>query len=143
MVYVKTMAMIKWWYTFSFLLTIVMIGQAQNVINLSPSIEKMLAVYEAKNKSQETIKAWRIQVAALSDRREMENEKARFENIFPYYKLEWLHDNPYYILKIKDAAFKEKLDALTLLHLIKRGYPSALVILDDVKPEKILNSTNF
>lgn len=123
--------------------TVMMTGQAQNVIDLSPNIEKMLSIYAAKNKSQETIKAWRIQVAALSDRREMENEKTRFENIFPYYEVEWLHDNPYYILKIKDAAFKDKLDALTLLHRIKRRYPSALVILDDVKPEKILNSTNF
>ena len=135
--------MIKYGCTLCLVLTASVMGQAQNVINISPNVQQMLAVYAARNKSQATIRAWRIQVAALSDRREMENEKTRFENIFPYYKVEWFHDNPYYILKIRDAAFKEKLDALTLLHRIKRRYPSALVILDDVKPEKILNSSNF
>ena len=113
---------------------------AQNVLTKSPELERMLSVYAQKNKSQETIKAWRIQVAALSDRREMEKEKTRFENIFPYYRLEWIYDNPYYILKVKDATFKQKLDALNLLHRIKRRYPSALLILDDVKRDKILNS---
>ncbi|NND34525.1 MAG: SPOR domain-containing protein [Saprospiraceae bacterium] len=123
----------------TFFFACVVLLPAQNVIIKSPELEHMLALYAQRNKNQETIKAWRIQVAALSDRREMEKEKIRFENIFPYYRLEWIHDNPYYILKIKDAVFKQKLDALTLLHRIKRRYPSALVILDDVKPDKILN----
>ena len=104
------------------LIASILLLPAQSVVVKSPEVERMLALYAQKNKSQETIKAWRIQIAALSDRREMESEKIRFENIFPYYRLEWIHDNPYYILKIKDAVFKQKLDALTLLHRVKRRY---------------------
>lgn len=116
---------------------------AQNEIIMSASVQQMLNTFAARNKGQETIKAWRIQVAAVSDRRDMENEKTRFENIYPDLRLEWIYDNPYYILKLRDAAFKEKLEAYNLLHRIKRRYPSALLVLDDVKPEKVLNNPDF
>ena len=109
----------------------------------APKSTECLRVFAAKNKSQETIKAWRIQVVAVSDRREMENEKSRFENIYPTMRLEWIYDNPYYILKLRDAAFKEKLDALNLLHRIKHRYPAALVVLDDVKPEKVFSNPDL
>ncbi|MCB0686065.1 MAG: hypothetical protein KDC53_06060 [Saprospiraceae bacterium] len=117
--------------------------EAQNEVIMSPTIQKMLNTFATKNKSQATIKAWRIQVTAVSDRRDMENEKTRFENIFPNLRLEWTFDNPYYILKLRDAAFKEKLEAYNLLHRVKRRYPSALLVLDDVEPEKVLYNPSF
>lgn len=117
--------------------------EAQSEVVINPTIQQMLSNFAAKNKAQETIRAWRIQVAALSDRREMENEKTRFENIYPYMELEWTYDNPYYILKLRDAAFKDKLTAYNLLHRIKQRYPSALLVLDDVKPEKVLNNPDY
>jgi hypothetical protein len=116
---------------------------AQSEVVRSAEIDRMLAVFAAKNKSQQTIKAWRIQVVAVSDRREMENEKSRFENIYPTMHLEWIYDNPYYILKLRDAAFKEKLDALNLLHRIKHRYPAALLVLDDVKPENVFSNPDL
>lgn len=116
---------------------------AQSEVVLSGPLQQMLSTFAAKNKEQETIKAWRIQVAAVSDRREMESEKSRFENIFPDMELEWTYDNPYYLLKLREAAFKDKLAAYNLLHRIKRRYPSALLVLDDVKPEKVLNNPGF
>ncbi len=118
------------------------VAGAQNEVRLSTEIDQMLTVFATKNKNQETIKAWRIQLAALSDRREMEIEKSRFENVYPYLELEWIYDNPYYILKLKNAAFKEKLHALNLLHRIKLRYSSALLVLDDVTPEKLLYNTS-
>jgi hypothetical protein len=121
----------------------VVLMTAQSEVIRSPEIDRMLAVFAAKNKSQETIKAWRIQVVAVSDRREMENEKSRFENIYPTMRLEWIYDNPYYILKLRDAAYKEKLDALNLLHRIKHRYPAALLVLDDVKPEKVFSNPDL
>ncbi len=115
-------------------------GQAQHTIDEDPLVRQMMERFAERNKSRETVKAWRIQTAALSDRRSMENEKIRFENLFPHLRLEWIHDNPYYILKIRDAAYRDKVDALYLLHRIKRRYPSAILVLDDVKPEDLLNS---
>lgn len=134
-------------FTFLLFMCCFVAGQmvlAQNsTIVKSASVEQMLNIYAAKNKSQETVRAWKIQVGAFNDRREMEREKSRFENIFPYHRLEWIYDNPYYILKMKDAAFKEKIEALSLLHRIKRRHPSAILILDDVNRKSIFNSRNF
>ena len=116
---------------------------AQSSLNEDPDVSRMLQVYASLNKSRTTVKAWRIQVVASSDRRKVESEKQRFENIYPYLRLELVHDNPYYIIKIRDAAFREKIDALHLLHRIKRRYPAAILVLDDVKPEKLLTSERF
>ncbi len=117
-------------------------GFTQNSVTTTPQVDRLLSIYASKNKKKDKVKAWRIQIAALSDRRMMETEKTRFENIYPNIRLEWIHDNPYYILKIKDAVFKDKLDALRLLHRIKRRYQSAILVLDDVEPDEILNN-NF
>ena len=116
---------------------------AQGTIQEDPAITRMLDLYALKNKSRTAVKAWKIQVAASSDRRKMENEKDRFGNIYPYLRLELVHDNPYYILKLRDIAYREKIDALHLLHRIKRRYPAAILVLDDVKPETLLTSEKY
>ena len=115
-------------------------AHAQGSLSEEPGVTRMLQEYAARNKSRSTVKAWRIQVAASSNRRRIENEQERFENIYPYYRLELVHDNPYYIIKIRDVAYREKIDALHLLHRIKRRYPSAILVLDDVKPQLLLTS---
>ena len=113
---------------------------AQGSLSEDPGVSRMLQEYANRHKSRSTVKAWRIQVAASSNRRRIESEKERFENIYPYYRLELVHDNPYYIIKIRDIAYREKIDALHLLHQIKRRYPSAILVLDDVKPQLLLTS---
>ncbi len=116
---------------------------AQNSLQEPAEVTRMIDAFQAKYKSLETVKAWKIQIAASSDRREIEGQKARFENLFPYYNLEWVHDNPYYILKMKDVAFARKIDALHLLHEIKDRYSfPAILILDDVARDKLLSSSN-
>ena len=81
-------------------------------------------------------------MAAMTERRSMENEKVRFENLYPIYRLEWTYDNPYYLLKIRGRAYREKLDALHLLHQIKDRFPSAILVLDDVKRHDLLETSN-
>ncbi len=119
------------------LLVIPVMSWCQHTVHENPSVERMLHTYAQKNKAQEKVRAWRIQLAAMTERRSMENEKARFENIYPYYRLEWTFDNPYYILKLKGRAFREKLDALHILHRLKDRYPSAILVLDDVKRQDL------
>lgn len=113
----------------------------QTTISEPSEIAQMIRAYTAKHKSIETTKAWTIQVAVSSDRRTVERERGRFARIFPQHRLQWVHDDPYYILKMKDIAFARKVDALHLLHQIKRRYTSsALLVLEDVPPEKLLQS---
>ena len=116
---------------------------AQGTLQEDSGVARMLRTYGELHKSKSTIKAWRIQIIASSDRRKVETEKNRFENIYPYLRLELVHDNPYYIIKLKDVAYREKIDALHLLHRIKRRYPAAILVLDDVKPQKLLTSEKY
>lgn len=117
--------------------------QAQSAVREPAEITRMIEAFQAKFKSQETVKAWKIQIAASSDRREIERQKARFERLFPYYNLDWVHDNPYYILKMKDLAFARKIDALHLLHEIKNRHSfPAILILEDIERHKLLSSNN-
>ena len=125
------------------LTSIITVSAQSGHINEESSITRMMKIYANKYKSIDKVKAWRIQVAALIDRRDMEKEKIRFENVFPYHRLVWKHDNPYYILTISDVAYLEKLDALHLLHKIKNRYPSAILVLDDVRPEQLLDQSDY
>lgn len=114
---------------------------AQNVINEPPALTKMIDNYTRQNKSVETVKAWTIQIAVSTDRRKVESEQSRFGRIFPEHRLAWEHDNPYYKLKLRDVAYLRKMDALNLLHQIKRrSTAAAILIREDVSPEKILQS---
>ncbi len=127
-------------FTFLSMLTHV---NAQGSLREDPDVTRMLDAFASMNKSRSTVKAWRIQVAAFSDRRKVESEKQRFENIYPYLSLELVHDNPYYIIKLRDVAYREKIDALHLLHRVKRRYPAAILVLDDVRPQKLLTSEKY
>jgi hypothetical protein len=116
--------------------------QGQHQIEENPAVESMLQTLARQNKARETVKAWRVQIAAMTDRRKMETEMTRFRNLYPYYSREWIYDNPYYLLKLKGKAYVKKLDALTVLHELKDEYPSAIVVLDDIKREDLLKMTS-
>lgn len=113
--------------------------QAQSTVAEPPALTQMIQAFTSSNKSKQTTKAWTIQVAVSSDRRAVERERGRFGRVFPQHRLEWVHDDPYYILKMKDIAFARKVDAMHLLHQIKRRYTSsAILVLEDVSPEELL-----
>ncbi|MBX2815613.1 MAG: hypothetical protein KTR24_06440 [Saprospiraceae bacterium] len=122
-----------WW--------LVVPSSGQSSIQEPAALSRMIQQYTFKNKEVTTTKAWTIQVAVSTDRREVERERGRFGRIFPQHRLEWVHDDPYYLLKMKDIAFVQKRDALHLLHEIKDRYrSSAILVLEDVPPEKLLQS---
>lgn len=115
---------------------------AQNTLREPAEVSRMIEAFRTKYRVNATVKAWTIQVAASSDRREIERQKSRFENLFPQYQLEWIHDDPYYIIKLDDIAFTKKVDALSLLHRIKDRYSSsAILILEDVPRHQLLTSS--
>jgi len=107
------------------------------------AISRMMEAFKQRNMNVENVKAWRIQIEAFTDRRRMEEEKNRFERSFPFYSLEWEHDDPYYILKVKNMCFLRKLDALFVLNQIKSKYPQSILTIDHVTPDNLLNSMIF
>ncbi len=112
---------------------------AQTEIVMEEAVSTMLRSYAQRNKNQATVKAWRIQIGSMTDRRLMETEKTRFENLFPHLRVEWIFDNPYYLLRLRDVAYRDKLEILPLYQEIRRRYASALLIIDEVPMDKVIN----
>jgi len=84
-----------------------------------------------------TVKGWRIQLLATTDRQQMDQSLQRFRSLYPNIPATWAHDKPYY--KIHAGAFESKLEALRMLYLVKRDYPGAYPIVDkNIKPAELL-----
>jgi len=112
---------------------------AQNVqIKEDPLIAQMMSKFIESNKAQKTVEGWRIEILATTNRQEMESAMQNFQYRYPDLSVDWLHDNPYFKLRV--GAFATKIEATRMLHILKKDYPSAYRILDNkMRPEELLN----
>jgi hypothetical protein len=112
-------------------------AQGQIRENVDPMVSQLMQRYIDQNKSTPTLKGWRVQILATTDRQRMENAMAQFQALYPWVPSNWVHAKPYY--KIRAGAFLTKRDALRTLYLLKRDYPAAYPIQDnDIRPEELL-----
>ena len=113
--------------------------QAQGVINekAEPKVPDLMKRFTENNKSATTIKGWRIQILATTDRDKMETALRQFESLYPNIPVDWVHAKPYY--KIRAGAFTAKRDALQTLYILKPDYPTAYPVQDnEIKPLELL-----
>ncbi len=96
-------------------------------------LELLTDAYISQNRAIDVVKAWKIQLMSSTDRRKVEAEEKRFEQRFWEYNANWTHDDPYYVLTVNNLAHSEKIDILHIFYRIKKAYPTALLILADVK----------
>lgn len=104
------------------------IGIAQNTENSQgikegPLIGDVMERFVEINKSKSTLEGWRIQLLATTDRQKMESTRQSFQYRYPNIPVNWEHSKPYY--KLRAGAFETKLEAIRLLYLLKKDYPSA------------------
>ena len=111
---------------------------AQNItINEPIGVQRMMSLYETINRSRTEIPAWRIQVLATTDRRMMEQTKARFSRYFPYLRTRWTHNEPYY--QIKAGAFSSKIEALPELEKVKKHFNKAHLVVDQIPYNELMD----
>jgi len=111
---------------------------AQNItVNEPLGVQRMMSLYESVNRSRTEIPAWRIQVLATTDRRMMEQTKARFSRYFPYLRTRWTHNEPYY--QIKAGAFSSKIEALPELEKVKRHFSKAHLVVDQIPYSELMD----
>ena len=108
-----------------------LVAEAQ--ADASFQLELLTDVYISQNRAIDVVKAWKIQLMSSTDRRKVEAEEKQFEQRFWEYNANWTHDDPYYVLTVNNLAHSEKIDILHTFYRIKKAYPSALLILADVK----------
>lgn len=113
------------------------IAQGKISVNAPVSVNQMMDRYVELQKATTSMTGWRIQLLATTDRQEMESALYRFQSLYPYIRVDWVHAKPYY--KIQAGAFKSKLESYRILYLIKRDYPGAYPAIDNsIKPEEFL-----
>lgn len=111
--------------------------EAQTVVfNESPTIERMLDMFIQKNKSEETVKGWRVQIISTDDRRKMEAARSKFSQLYPNVNNSWKHLAPYY--QVRAGAYQDKTKLMAFMMEIKEEFPMATPVVDDIDKTELL-----
>ncbi len=120
-----------------FLFHFSMIGQPNVSVVASPSVNELMNRFITNGKANENIKAWRIQIITTDDRREMEQAMALFGSLYPGMNKDWKHVVPYYQVRV--GYFENKNKLMPLLLEIKKNFPSATPVFDQVAKRALVN----
>ncbi len=103
----------------------------------SAEVQRVMDQYAAHNRLRELIPGYRIQLLSTTDRRKMENIKQKFAANFPYMQTDFQHTPPYY--KLRTGAFASKVDAMRILHKVKKEIPGAYITKADIRSTELIN----
>lgn len=113
---------------------------AQVIVNEEASVTRLMETYKSHNLKKPQIRGWRIQVLTTTDRFKMETGMKQLDLLYPQYDYKWEHNNPYYQLRI--GAFEKKADLEALVLELKKDFPSALPIQDEMSKREIMKFEN-
>lgn len=114
------------------------VGNTQKVlVTEEPSITELMNRYLTKNRSESSVKGWRIQIITTPDRRKMQKAEAMFNSLYPRIKINWQHVPPYY--KVVVGAWKEKLACDAFLVELKEHFPTAIPVIDNIQKRELVN----
>ena len=102
-----------------------------------PTIKEAMEKYEKLNLDKKIVKAWRIQIITTNDRREMDQARLKFERLYPHIKQSWEHNAPYYQVRV--GAYEKKEDLEAFLLELKKQFPSALPVHDDIEEKELID----
>lgn len=105
-------------------------AQGRVIFNEPVFVKNAFDSYISKNQAEKTLKAWRIQIISTDDRREMDNVKSKFSLLYPGLPSVWKHVSPYYHVRV--GAFRTKTEMMSLLTVIKKDFPAAIPVQDDI-----------
>lgn len=105
------------------------------VVNEDPLISQLFSAYIAANKVEKFYDGFRLQIAATTDRRKMDEVIADFRSRYAGVPVEWVQQRPYY--KVKVGAFLARNDAQNFLKNIKKDFPDAYLVQDRIKASEL------
>jgi len=134
----------KYIYLFFFLVFLVSIagpelnGQSNVKVKTSVSVDRLMEKFVTTGKTNETIKAWRIQIITTDDRREMETAKSNFTSKYPGMNVDWKHTAPYFQVRV--GYFENKNKLMPFLLELKKTFPSATPVYDNVSKRALVSN---
>jgi hypothetical protein len=111
-------------------------GQGSVSVTTSPSIDQMMDKFTASNRSETSIKGWRIQIITTDDRRKMEAARGKFSGMYPNVDVKWNHVAPYY--RVKVGAYENKMQLMGFLLELKKDFPGVIPVMDDIKKTELV-----
>ena len=117
-------------------LLLVTMPHADAQIAEEPQITALMNRWIAYNLENQEIRGWRIQIMASIDRRQMESARRVFEKRYPEYPVIFIHNEPYFHLKV--GAFTTMQKAQAFLKKMQQDYPQAIPVTDNLKVEELL-----
>jgi len=114
-----------------FILAAALQSQAQEVqINEDPDAGQLFETWVRANRALPEVAGWRVQLMSTTDRPKVEEAQARFKLLFPEVPADWVHERPYYKLRV--GAFRSRAEALAFMaETLKDSYPGAYPAKDD------------
>ncbi|MDZ4749089.1 MAG: SPOR domain-containing protein [Saprospiraceae bacterium] len=109
-------------------------GDAQMVEE--PRITALMDRWITYNAEHQELRGWRIQIMASIDRRQMETARRVFEKRYPEYPVIFIHNEPYFHLKV--GAFTTMQKAQAFLKKMQQDYPQAIPVTDNLRVEELL-----
>ena len=107
-------------------------------VNEDPNISRMMDLYTLKNKEGGAFEGWRIQLAATTDRKKIDDVESTFKSKYPDTHIEWVHVKPYY--KVRAGAFASRNGATQFLKSIKADFPDAYIVPDKIKATEVVGN---
>lgn len=105
-------------------------------IDEDPQITSLMNRWKSYNLEHQELSGYRIQIMASVDRRQMESLKRNFENKYPEYPVVFIHNEPFYHLKV--GAFLTMQKTQAFLKKMQHDYPQAIPVTDILKVEELL-----
>lgn len=110
-------------------------ARAQGIVE-DPDVTQLMERFVQHNRLHQKVRGWRVQVFVTTNRRQIESERQRFRELFPDYRVEFSHDDPFYHLK--SGAFLTQSAARPFLYAIRTEFPGAFAVADDIDVSEVL-----
>lgn len=78
-----------------------------------PGVSQLMRLWINQNRATPRVEGWRIQIMASTDRQQVEDAKTRFKVLYPETPADWIHEKPYYKLRV--GAFRTRQEAMAFL----------------------------
>ncbi len=114
-------------FFFAFFCLLARLSAQEVQVNEDPKITALYKIWTNNNRAMGKIDGWRVQIMASTDRMQVESSRSRFRVEYPDVSAEWVHEPPYYKLRV--GAFRSKHEALAFIPQL-RGWPGAYPIKD-------------
>jgi len=113
-----------------------LISYANGQLIESPQITLLMNQWKSYNLEHQELTGYRIQILATVDRRQMENVRHKFENLYPEFPIHTTHNDPYY--QLKTGAFLTMQKAQAFLKMLQKEYPASIPVTDEIKVDELL-----